>query len=138
MDAALPLILAALAATGLMAAIWFASRGARAPALDEVLARRRLIEDWQDFEPGDIWISADRRAALATDRNSGRLGLVFAFGDKLPSRLLGPGDVAACRLDGGLLLIETHDFGRHRFEIAATGDAATRPWVDRLRLLAHG
>lgn len=138
MEAALPLIFAALAAAGLMAAIWIVSRGARPPALDEALARRRLNEDWQDFEPAEVWIAADRGAALATDRGSSRLGLVFAFGDKLPSRLLGPGDVVSCRLEGGRLLLETRDFGRHHFELASTGDAATRPWVDRLRGLAHG
>lgn len=133
---AMPLVFAGVAAAGLMLAIWFASRGATAPALDESLARRRLAEDWQDFEPGEIWVSADRCAALATDRGSARLGLVFAFGDKLPSRLLGPGDLRACRLEGGRLIIETRDFGRHHFELASTGDADTRPWAERLRGLA--
>jgi len=137
MDEAMPLVVAALAAAGLMATIFFAARGADAPALDEALARRRLGEDWQDFEAGDVWIAADRRAALATDRRSGRLGLVFAFGDKLPSRLLGPGDLRAVRLDQGRLVIETRDFGRHRFTLVSTGEAATRPWAERLGRLVR-
>lgn len=137
MEEVLPLILAAVAAAGLMGAIYLASRGATAPALDESLARRRLGEDWQDFEAEDVWVAADRRAALATDRRSARLGLVFAFGDKLPSRLLGPGDVTACSLQGGRLVIETKDFGRHHFVLASTGDADTRPWAERLSRLAR-
>ncbi|PWR20577.1 hypothetical protein [Zavarzinia compransoris] len=137
MDAALPLIIAGFAAVGLMAAIFLAARGARAPALDEALARRRLAEDWQDFEAAEVWIAADRRAALATDRRGPRLGLVFAFGDKLPSRLLGPGDIRACRLENGRLVIETRDFGRHRFTLVSTGEVATRPWADRLAGLAR-
>ncbi|MFA5122370.1 hypothetical protein [Zavarzinia sp.] len=136
MDSVVPLILPVVAAVALMATIYFVSRGARAPALDEILARRRLYEDWQDFEAGEVWISADRRAALATDRGSNRLGLVYAFGDKLPSRLLGPGDILSARLDGGRLVIETKDFGRHHFALVSTGEAATRPWAERLSRLA--
>lgn len=128
----LPLVATAI----LIGAIYLVAGRRNAPALDESLARRRLTEDWQDFEPDEIWISADRRAALATDRGSARLGVIFAFGDKLPSRVLGPGDVIRAALEGGRLTIETRDFSRPRFAMTSTGEITVRPWAERLARLA--
>lgn len=136
LDMVLQFGLPVVATVILVAAIYLVAGKRNAPALDEILARRRLGEDWQDFDADEIWISADRRAALATDRGSSRLGLVFAFGDKLPSRILGHGDVVRAALEGGRLVVETRDFSRPRFTMTSTGEATARPWAERLGRLA--
>ena len=136
MEMALQFGLPIVATVILIGAIYLVAGKRGAPALDEALARKRLLEDWQDFEPDEVWIAADRQAALATDKDSARLGLVFAFGDKLPSRILGAGDVVRAGLESGHLVIETRDFTRPRFTMTSTGEATVRPWADRLGKLA--
>ncbi|RJF94863.1 hypothetical protein D3874_03350 [Oleomonas cavernae] len=136
MDMVLQFGLPIVATAILIGAIYLVAGKRGAPALDEALARRRLLEDWQDFEPDEVWIAADRRAALATDKGSARLGLIFAFGDKLPSRILGPGDVVRAGLEGGRLMVETRDFTRPRFAMTSTGEVTVRPWAERLTKLA--
>ncbi len=109
--------------------------GRRRPALlDEALVRLRLAQDWQDFEAARVWLAADAQAALATDAGgTPRLGLIYGFGDKLPSRLIGPGEVAGATLAGGVLAFTLHDFARAHFRLPAGDDAA--PWLARLRAL---
>lgn len=122
-------------ATALLIGLIRVAAGRRpAPALDADRVRARLAQDWQDFVAGSVWLAADGSAGLATDAGgTPRLGLVYGFGDKLPSRLIGPGEVVEARLADGLLAFTLRDFARPRFRLPAAGDAA--PWLARLAAL---
>lgn len=86
---------------------------------DENDARAVFLSRFSEERPGECIVSADRKAAFLR-LESGRTGLVAAFGSRYICRVVGPGDVKKIEQDGrGRTTVRFADFtypgGRYRF-----------------------
>jgi hypothetical protein len=107
-------------------AVWLAGGGARRLLDDEIL-RRCVTEDLPGVAIGDIVISGDGAAALATVVGESGLVAAIVVGDKVAVRRLDRGDVEAVSRDGGKLVIATSDFGCPRVALVIS-NSMTESW----------
>jgi hypothetical protein len=136
MEIVVALIVPALGTLLIIGAVWLAY-GRRDTALaGPVEARRRFDEDWPAFAQGDLLVSADGRAALSLEAGGRRIALVYAFGDRLPTRIIEPREIAEVRLDGGMLILSTRDFGHPDFILALPPGEDGEAWRARLAALS--
>lgn len=118
--------------------VWLTGGLRNVSIADTDAVRRHLALDHPDFEPGDVRLAADKRSALAVGGER-QIAVLFALGDRITIRLLGPGDLAGAAARGGDLILTLTDLGVRRM-VLALGDAETaRAWAARLdRLLIRG
>lgn len=98
--------------------------------LDEASARGRLELDEPDFQPSDLLVGADGKAALAIGAN-GDAALVFALGDGLATRRFKPGDYQV-KAAGADVELNLRDPSKWRVRLAAGSPEAAAGWAGRL------
>ena len=68
--------------------------GTQTATLDDAeAAKRRFAADFADLAIRDVWLTADRHAAILA-LEDGRAGIVSALGDRFLTRIVGSGDAA--------------------------------------------
>jgi hypothetical protein len=83
--------------------------GTRTATLDDAeAAKRRFAADFSDIAVGNVWLTADRHAAILALAD-GRAGIVSALGDRFLTRIVGSGDAEAVA-DGPTVALRIEDF----------------------------
>ncbi|MEX0953736.1 MAG: hypothetical protein WDZ83_00825 [Rhizobiaceae bacterium] len=85
--------------------------GTRTATLDDAeAAKRRFGADFADIAVRDVWLTADRHAAILA-LEDGRAGIVWALGDRFLTRIVGNGDATAkADADGPAVSLGFDDF----------------------------
>jgi len=125
------LLVPALGTGLIIAVVWLVIGRRDAVIADALDARQRLAADWPGFQPGEVFMAANGRLALALEApplgDGGQIGLVSAFGDRISTRLIGLAEVVDVVASAGSLELVTHDplLPRISFTPAEGVDAAT-------------
>ena len=83
--------------------------GTRTATLDDAeAAKNRFAADFADTAVRDVWLTADRHAAVLA-LEDGRAGVVSALGDRFLTRIVGKGDAKAVA-DGPTVSLGIDDF----------------------------
>lgn len=125
--------LGALAGVGAIILLVMATGGNRAAVIENLdQARNKLTLDWPDFVQGDGFVSMDQSMALILHQNRLNAALVYAFGNRLTSRMFTPADLVSvqCRSEDSraLLQIELNDVARRRFTLTAPDQGMLESW----------
>lgn len=77
---------------------------------DAEAAKQRLAADFADVTIRDVWLTADRHAAILA-LEDGRAGIVSALGDRFLTRIVGPRDATVkADADGRTVSLSIDDF----------------------------
>ena len=95
-------------------------------------ARQRFAQDFPARRIESAVVSADRRSALLALAD-GSIGVVFAVGDRLATRLLAAGTAWRARRDANRLVLMSRDGTTAPIAVRLQTDADTDAWSNRLR-----
>jgi len=101
-----------------------------------------LRESEPDFTPAEALLGTGGGAALLSEQDGERLGVVVVQGDRFAVRIAAPGEVKAARLaksrDGSASLeIALDDIGFPKVRLALPGNDEGREWLARLKTMAR-
>ncbi len=105
--------------------VWLTGGLRSASLADAASVRDLLAASHPGVAYDDIAVAADRRSAVAVAASGREAVLVLAVGDRITTRIIAPGDLAAVRSIGETVLVTFADLGvrRVRMTLEKTGRA---------------